>query len=158
MGILNYSTKISPQITAGELSGKLAMLGAKQVTIDYDERGLPIGISFVIQITRSLVQFRLPCKWEGVLNAMKKDRSMPRSFHTEDQARRVAWRIVKDWVEAQMAIIQAETAELAEVFLPYAVNPKTGQTLFQTFNTNPQYLLGVGDEIVEGHYNEVEDE
>ena len=35
-----------------------------------------------------------------------------------------------------MAIIEAGLAELAEVFLPYAVNPNTGQTLFQEFEQN----------------------
>jgi hypothetical protein len=36
-------------------------------------------------------------------------------------ARKVAWRIIKDWVAAQLALIEAEQATLAQVFLPYCV-------------------------------------
>lgn len=154
MGILNYSTKIDPHITAGELSGKLAVLGANQVSIEYDERRLPAGISFVVMISGSHIMFKLPCKWQGVLSAMRKDRSISKSYQTEEQARRVAWRIVKDWVEAQMAIIQAESADLAEVFLPYAINPGTVETLYQSFTSDPQNLLIAGSEIVDGEYHE----
>ena len=50
-----------------------------------------------------------------------------------EQARRVAWRILKDWVAAQLAIVEAEQAQMAEVFLPYAVESQTGQTMFQLF-------------------------
>jgi hypothetical protein len=42
---------------------------------------------------------------------MRGDRKVPRSKCTEDQAQRVAWRIVKDWVEAQMAIVEAQLAD-----------------------------------------------
>ncbi len=39
----------------------------------------------------------------------------------------VCWRIVFNWVQAQIAIIEAEQADIATVFLPYAVmtNQKT---------------------------------
>jgi hypothetical protein len=36
------------------------------------------------------------------------------------QGERTAWRIVKDWVEVQMSMIQLKQADLMEVFLPYA--------------------------------------
>ena len=156
MGILNYSTKISAQMSAAEISGKLAYMGANSVQIVYDERRLPVGISFIIQVTGSFVEFRLPCRWQGVKRAIEKDKSIPRTFKTDEQALRVSWRIVKDWIEAQMAIIESQSAELAEVFLPYAVNPNSGMTLFQTFEESPTRLLNSGDEIVDGEYTESE--
>jgi hypothetical protein len=54
---------------------------------------------------------------------------------TREQAARIAWRIVKDWVEAQLAIIEAEMASRPEVFLPYA-QTNTGETIFQRFEKN----------------------
>ena len=35
------------------------------------------------------------------------------------QAERTAWRIVKEWVVAQMALIETEMVDMEEVFLPY---------------------------------------
>lgn len=56
-----------------------------------------------------------------------------------EQAERVAWRIVKDWVEAQMAILESEMVHMDEIFLPYMVN-NSGQTFFQAYRSN-QLLL-----------------
>ena len=73
---------------------------------------------------------------------MCKDDKVQRKLKTEEQARRVAWRITKDWVEAQMAIVEAQLASLPEVFLPYAVT-NTGQTLFEvTKDSGMRMLLG----------------
>jgi len=52
------------------------------------------------------------------------------------QARRIAWRFIKDWVAAQMALIEAQQATLAQVFLPYAVVAGGGamvQTMYDRF-------------------------
>lgn len=53
---------------------------------------------------------------------------------------RVSWRIVKDWVEAQMAIVEAQLAEVGEVFLPYAVTKK-GNTLYKELKQDGMKLL-----------------
>ena len=143
MPILNYTTKIAANKTVGEIQAILAKAGARNVSIDYDETAEPAAVTFLVPVRDQLVSFRLPSRWSGVWAALKDDPAVPRALKTEAQARRVAWRIVKDWTEAQMAIIEAGLAELAEVFLPYAVNPNTGQTLFQEFEQNR--LLARGD-------------
>ena len=56
-----------------------------------------------------------------------------------EQAERVAWRILKDWVEAQMAILESQMVEMDEIFLPYMIN-NSGQTLFEAYRSN-QLLL-----------------
>ncbi|MCH8134806.1 MAG: hypothetical protein IIB77_02370, partial [Proteobacteria bacterium] len=56
---------------------------------------------------------------------------IPKRLRTREQASRVAWRIIKDWLRAQLAIIETEQAEMVEVFLPYAQHPVTGQTLYE---------------------------
>jgi len=55
------------------------------------------------------------------------------------QAERVAWRIVKDWVEAQLAILESEMVHLDEIFLPYMVN-NNGQTVFEIYRNNQLML------------------
>ena len=46
------------------------------------------------------------------------------------QAERTAWRNVRDWIMAQMAIIEAGQVEMEEVFLPYLTD-RQGRTLYQ---------------------------
>jgi hypothetical protein len=141
--ILNYTTKIDPAKTVGEIQAILVRHGAKSVSTDY-EGGLPTAITFLAEINSEFISFRLPSNHAGVLAALQKDKAIEPRYRTEEQARRVGWRITKDWVEAQMAIVQANLASLPEVFLPYAITP-TGQTLFSVVNERGLKLLTGGD-------------
>ncbi len=140
MAILNYTTQIAAQKTVGEILSILARHGAENVNIQYgDFRGerAPIACAFQVTIDGNPVGFRLPVRWQGVRRALNKH-AQPR-YQNDEQALRVAWRIVKDWVEAQMALIEAQQAELAEIFLPYAIAPN-GQTMYEQFKAR-QLLL-----------------
>ncbi len=65
-----------------------------------------------------------------------------------EQAYRVAWRNILDWVQAQMALIEIEMTKLEEVFLPYMV-AKSGKTYFETLE-NRQFQLESGNNAQEG--------
>lgn len=139
MPILNYTTKIDPAKTAGEIQSLLGAKGAQSVSTQYI-KGEAVAVFFAIEVNGMMVNFRLPCNWEGVLQSFKRDRKVPRSAETEEQAKRTAWRIIKDWVEAQLAIIESGQAQMAEVFMPYAM-VDNGQTIYQRLTENPQLLL-----------------
>lgn len=156
--LLNHSTQIDPLKTAGEISGLLAAKGAKSINIEYSG-GEPVGLSFIIAVPTPKgamdMAFRMPCNPDGALAAMRSS-GVPRSFLTPQQAKRVAWRIQKDWVEAQLAFIQCEQASLAEAFLSYLIMP-SGQTLFQRITQDPSRLLTEGSEpqerkVIEGAF------
>ena len=141
MAIKNYTTSINPIKTVGEIQAILAKASAVSVSVDY-LNGHPEAVKFSMLIGNQEVWFRLPCNVEGVLNTMRRDR-LQRSYLTTDQARRVSWRIIKDWVDAQMAIIDSGQSKAAEVFFPYIIQDESGQTLFQRFE-NQQLQLTAG--------------
>ena len=139
MPIKNYTTKVDQNRTVSEVQALLAAKGARSIRVDYDEKGLPAALAFMVKWREQEVPFRLPVNWEGVAATLKRDRRKV----DDARARDVAWRIVKDWCAAQMAIIESGQASLAEVFLPYAmVGPQT--TLFESMQTDPSRLLGDG--------------
>ncbi len=139
MPILNYTTKINPSKTVGEISECLSLHGARRIAVDYED-GLPVSLAFCITLNSQDVFFQLPCRWRGVLNVLQSDKKVARALCTKEQALRVSWRILKDWVEAQMAAVEAEIASVSEVFLPYALTAN-GQTVFEKISDNPQLLL-----------------
>lgn len=139
MPILNYTTQISFEKTIGEIQKILVSHGAHKIVTDY-KNNLPVAVTFCLTIDQATVAFVLPANYEGVLAAMKKDKNVPGRLCNPEQALRVSWRIVKDWVEAQMAIVEARLADMAEVFLPYAVT-KSGGTLYQDFKAGSIKLL-----------------
>jgi len=49
----------------------------------------------------------------------------------EDQARRIAWRQILRWVQAQMALVQTGMVTADQVFMPYIMVDKEGTTLYQ---------------------------
>ena len=119
----------------------LSAKGARAIRIDYDDKNRPQSISFVLMIHDLPIPFKLPCNFEGVLKALAREYSrsgardrFERNPQSMVQARMIAWRIIKDWVAAQMALIEAEQASMAQVFLPYAVaNEKAQMTVFDQF-------------------------
>lgn len=132
MAILNYSTKIDPSKTAGEIQTILAKNGATKTMIDYDD-GSPVALSFQVDSPFGLQSVRLPINVAGCLRAFRKD-GIPKSFHTKEQAERTAWRNCKAWVEAQMAMIYAEQMTMAQVFLPMTMD-NAGSTMYELFES-----------------------
>lgn len=135
MAIKNFTTTIEAEKTAGQVMGLLGAKGASRISMDYAD-GLVSGMSFILFTEYGPQEFALPVRAEGVLAAMKKDRSVPRSRCTPEQATRVAWRIARDWLDAQIALIEAGLASLDEVMLPYAIIGGRGETAYQLMREN----------------------
>lgn len=131
MAILNYTTQIAAEKTAQEIQRKLVKANACAVLMEYENCVLS-HLSFKINTTHGEMAYRLPAYIEGVYKALQLDTKVPKSSKTREQAVRVAWRIVKDWVEAQLAIIEADMATLPQVFLPY-MQTGTGETVYERF-------------------------
>lgn len=151
MAILNYTTKIPARRTVGEIQEKLTEMGAHSVSIENDASRQPCAVTFRMKVAGELLEFRLPSRWEGVQDALFHDPKVPNQLTSEAHARDVAWRIIKDWVEAQLAIIEAGAVEVAEVFLPYMIQPGSDQTLFEFYRD--RWMLPAGESI-EGEYQE----
>ena len=141
MPILNYTTSIDVEKTTGEIQKKLATAGAQAVMTEYDKEQVLSAVSFRMMCNNIMVSFRLPAQIDRIYVLLQKDNKVPRKLKTRHQAARVAWRIIKDWIEAQLAIVEAEQAEMVEVFLPYAQNPHTGETLFAQLSGSNFALL-----------------
>lgn len=143
MPLLNYTTSIAPQKTVMEIQSALAKVGAARILTDFDTDGNIVALSFQINNpeTNQPISFRLPTNWKPVQETLKRQRVATR-LQTPEQALRVAWRITKDWIEAQVAIIETKMVTPAQVFLPYAVT-RDGTTVYEYIAGNQQ-LLGDG--------------
>lgn len=137
MPILNYTTKVDVYTTLGAIQGNLVKHGAKKIMQDYDDHGRISALSFQIVTPSGVRGIRLPANVGAVQAVLTRQKVKC----DREQAERVAWRIIKDWVEAQMAILESEMVQMDEIFLPYMVN-NSGQTLFQEYRNNQRMLEG----------------
>ena len=135
MPLLDYTTRVPAARTVGEIHDLLARAGARGVLTDYDGAGHPIGIGFVMDTNLGRLSYRLPANLAGVLAVLQRQHGagkIDRRYATEEHATRVAWRILSDWLRAQVALLDAQLASLPQVMLPYLVE-RDGRTLYETW-------------------------
>jgi hypothetical protein len=144
MPLKNYTTEVEPETTSGQLIAMLATKGARHVSIHYDESGKPTGLQFMVIVESRPLTFNVPVKHKEVKAAVDADKKIEPRYKRGDYGRRIAWRLLKDWVEVQMAFVECGQAELAEVFLPYAID-RDGLTAYQSFKTNLLRLPAQGE-------------
>jgi hypothetical protein len=145
--ILNYRTVVDAERTVAELQRKLVAAGARSIMVDYDADGEPTALSFRVVGRIGDEAYRLPANVDGVFRTLTRhaDRGeVGRRFVTRKHARRVAWRILKDWTEAQIAIIQAGMVTLDEVLLPWMIAP-SGQTVAELYASRRLALPAPGE-------------
>jgi hypothetical protein len=126
--IANYSTTVTARKSIGEIQGILVAHGAKHILMDYEQE-MPVGLAFIVETPYGEVPFRIPANIDRVQAVLNKQRV--RTQVSEEMATRVAWRILKDWVRAQMAILDTEMVTIDQVFLPYMEVGEKGKTLYE---------------------------
>lgn len=117
-----------------------ALVRVKAVGMNYrfDQQGKITGLSFALSINGNDVNFLLPIQVEKVKVVLK--REGVNRWNDDEYVYRVAWANMRDWVTAQMALIETEMAEPLQVFLPYAMD-RSGGTLYDQVINNPKFLL-----------------
>ena len=144
--LLNYTTQIEAIKTVGEIQGILAGHGAKSIKTDYSNDGQAEALSFLVLTPHGEVGIQLPIDPDAVLKVLTQQNRLgkvPRRYINRAQAVRVAWRIVKDWVSAQMAILETEMVKMEQIFLPYVIT-QGGRTLYEAM-IDRHFQLGPGE-------------
>lgn len=132
MPLLNYTTTVPVSRSLSQVTDLLARSGARQIMTEYAEDGTPIGVTFSIATPEGARAFTLPVQVHRVVAVVKADRSVPPRFRTPEQGTRVAWRIMKDWLEVQLAIVATDMVTLSQVMLPY-MRAADGRTFYEDY-------------------------
>lgn len=140
MAIKNYTTEVDAYKSLGEIQGALAKHGARQIMVEYNDAGEPAGVAFCIETPMGRRGFILPANIDGVMMVFQRQKVRA----NRKQATRTGWRNVRDWVLAQMAIIEAGMVSMEEVFFPYLTDGK-GNTVYGLYQIG-RLALGSGGE------------
>ena len=143
------STEIDPTRTIGEIQSFLVRIGALQVLTSYDPKTKePIGLCFTLNIKGMTVPFKMPARIEPIFKIIYGDGWQRDRNRDMLQAKRVAWRQLYRWIQAQTALIETGMVEAAEVFYPYLqVNPE--QTVYERALTQGLKRLALPEVIQE---------
>ena len=146
MPLLDYTTSVPVSRTVAQVQAKLVEHGARAVMMEYDDRGRITALAFKVRMPNGDLPIRLPIDAAATLRVLQRqvdNREIPARYAKEEHAYRVAWRIIKDWVEAQMSLLQTEMVRMEQIFLPYVITPG-GQTVYQVM-VEKHFLLGPGE-------------
>ena len=123
-----------------DIQKELAIHKARRILFEYNQSGRVDGMAFGLEINGNELSFRLPAR---VANLAKILFNRPLTSLSEKEVEhcyQVAWANIRDWISAQLAMVDTEMVAIGEVFLPYFVH-KDGKTHFEYVIANDQLLL-----------------
>lgn len=114
------TTEILPEKTAAEILSLLVQSGAKQVLQTY-ENGEIVGLQFTIDVNGMNMPFKMPARVDPILKIIRSRGKHWQRNAKDDllKAKRVAWRQLYRWIQAQLALIETGMVSPQEVFMPY---------------------------------------
>jgi hypothetical protein len=140
MPLKDYTTTVTVSRSVAEITRFLVAAGARGVAQEYTADGGVRSLTFAIPFAGVQLTYLLPVDAEAVRRVLLRQKVSPR-YLTTDHCDRVAWRILRDWVSAQAAIIETQMVTFQQVMLPY-MRTEDGATVFDHFKT--QHALPAG--------------
>ena len=163
MFLKNYTSEVPVRQTIHRIEQVLIKCGVSGIMKEYvGTEGEIAAITFQIAVASGRLTIRLPADKAKALEALWGDyvdgdklnekgdqviawasRKKKRRADFAEQAARTAWKIVQDWIEVQMSMIQMKQADTLQVFLPYVFDGK--RTYYEALReTNFRGLLTEG--------------
>ena len=134
----NYTSDVAVHVTIARIEAVLLRCRVSGITKEYGPNGEMLALIFHIPSPNGQpLAIRLPANEEAALRALWLDyvgddklsadgntimyngRKLKKKAHFREQARRTAWKMMQDWIEVQMSMIQMQQADQLQVFLPY---------------------------------------
>lgn len=138
----NYTTKVPAERSLAEIQKALVGAGADSIMIGY-VGGQASSIQFMLSIAGTGISFRLPVEIDK-FRALLVSQKVVRAKKDHEYVRRVAWRCIRDWVLAQLALCATQMVDPGQLFLPYAMT-STGATLYELTMGGQVPLLTSGE-------------
>lgn len=144
MFLKNYTSEVPVSQTTHRIEQVLIKCGVSGIMKEYTgTNGEIAAITFQIESPGGKITIRLPADKSKALEALWLDyadgdkltanggalepyysKKKKRRVDFAEQAARTAWKIVQDWIEVQMSMIQMKQADTLQVFLPYVFDGK----------------------------------
>lgn len=129
----NYTSTVDAETTIWRIEQILIRCKAMNIMKEY-ENSQVTSIFFTVMAKQDLpLTIRLPANVDAVDRVLwkrtKKQDARARQ-RVAEQAKRTAWKLIQDWVEVQMSLIEMGQAELLQVFLPYVWDGRSKKSFF----------------------------
>ena len=138
MPIKNYTTEVPAYRSIQEIYAALRAHGATDVQYAYEVGTIRVAaLRFRLIIDGQQVPFSLPVAWQRFQRVLEQQ-GVSR-WRDDAYVYRVAWRNIRDWVMAQLALYDTLIVDLPQVFLPFATD-RQGRTLYEQVQAGRFFL------------------
>jgi hypothetical protein len=127
------TTEVPAAKSIGEITGELSKAGATAIMQTFGG-GKVTGVRWSMNLYNQECWFELPVRIEPVFQKLYERKSTNvDTTRLREMAERVAWRQLLMWVKVQMAMIDINLVEFAQVFLPYHTETQHGASVWEHF-------------------------
>lgn len=144
MFLKNYTSNVPASETIANIQHVLLRAGVKTIEMDYGPNHEVVAITFKVQADAKFppLPIRIPAKvreaqdalWmeyvgtdrlatDGNSTAYPSQKRKTRKDFLE-QGKRTAWKLMQDWIEVQLSLIQLNQVDVMQVFLSYVWDGK----------------------------------
>lgn len=117
--IKNYTSTVPVSRTIARIEEKLAMAGVSGIHKTYGPDGQVDAVDFTLELANQTFSFRLPINAQAVYERLRKKHVRTKKEVLLAQANRTAWKVMQDWVEVQLTLIELQKVDFLQVFMPY---------------------------------------
>lgn len=146
MAVKNISSSINSGKTIIEIEKLLVKFGAQGILKNYSGQ-IVTSIAFYIEYKGQRLSFKLPMKMDKARKVIEKavdEKKLSSKYRNEpfrsEQAERVGWRVIKDWIHSQLSILEIEFADPVELLLPHVYDEQTDKTFFEKIKDDTKLL------------------
>lgn len=130
----NYTSTVPASRSVSHIEDMLVRHGATDIYKKYSPEKKLEAISFMLPVQGRKVPFKLPARVDNCEKVLRRAvrRPKPGTYdRIREQAERTAWKLVSDWVDVQMSLIELKQVDIMEVFLPYVYDVAKDQTFYE---------------------------
>jgi hypothetical protein len=147
MNLKNYTTEVPASRSIEYIEKLLVGFGSTNIMKEYGPTGRVAAISFIVEMDGMKLPFRLPAKVQECYMWLKKQKpnSKTKDQTFLEQAERVVWKQIYEWVHINLSMIELNQAEKLEMFFPYLNDIQKGQTYYEQLKQNKFKNLLIGN-------------
>jgi hypothetical protein len=142
--IKNYTSTVGAARSVALIEHRIVKFGADNIIKTYTD-GKISGLCFTVKMPdgRS-IPFQIPARVAEVEQRLFREVRKPRPDTRKriaEQAERTAWKLLSDWVDVQLSLVELGQVEFMEVFLSYAYDPSQKRTFYERIKEQGFKLL-----------------
>jgi hypothetical protein len=145
MNIKNYTSEVPASRSMAQIEEYLVEVGASNINKQYEDK-VCTGITFLLydkQIGQTLA-FHLKAQVQECFSILWREVKRPQPDSKErymKQAESTAWKILADWTAVQCTMIILGQAAPLQMFLPFAYDAKSQETLYDKIASGKTKML-----------------